>query len=356
MDRLLVDASVLGPTTEKGAQRYARELVEELANQSELDLRVLVRKGANAFSERSSGKVVEIDIRGRTLWLMRDLNRYANSYRFTTVLVAGEGPALVDFPTRLFIAAHEVPHHLLASRRKFGTVVRHLPTDKLTGHALRSSTGVFALSSFMAGCLTGHYRLKPDVVTVVPPGLPPSFLDGAINKENENEEKFALVFSTGDAREDPAVAIRALELAQTSIRRLILVGSSSDSFRRHHLKHVPADARSLKVQSVGRVDDLTLRGLYASAECYIETSCYEGYGLQVAEALSQGCPVFLRRTPVFHEFGLGTVHYWDGSAESLAARLNCFEKSQSRVPKKRVILHTWSDAASEIRKTVFAAP
>lgn len=353
MDRLLVDASVIGPAAEKGAQRYARELVEELGRQGDLDLRILVREGARPFSEHNISNVATIPMRRRNLWLMRGLNQYAKRGGFSTVLVAGEGPAVLDSSRRMFIAAHEVPRRLLTSRGMDRPISTESAIDRLTGRALRSSIRVFALSSFMAGCLTTHYRLDPDSVTVVPPGISQLFLNDVPAKADG--EQFALVFATGDTREDPAVAIRALGLARTAIRRVVLVGSHSDLVLARHLEEVAF--RWLKVQSLGRVEDSTLRDLYSSAGCYIETSSYEGYGLQVAEALSQGCPVFLRRIPVFQELRLERAHYWDGSAESLAERLVWFEKMHLfQKEKSRVLLQTWANAASEIRRTVFTTP
>lgn len=343
MDRLLVDASVIGPTLEKGAQRYARELSEELGRQGDVEVRVLVRKGARRFSPRSSANVFEVDIRRRRTWLMHGLDQYAKRNGFGTVLVAGEGPALLHPSRRLFIAAHEVPRELVPSCRVERPSSSELVMDRVTGRALRSSVRVFALSSFMAGCLTAHYRLDPSRVMVVAPGVSPCFL--ATPARQETTVKFALAFSTGDSREHPAVAIEAIQLAETSIERLVLVGSNGSSFLEG------AAPGGLEVQALGRVDDLTLRDLYASATCYIETSSYEGYGLQVAEALAQGCPVFLRRLPVFQEFGLEGLQYWDGSPKSLADRLTSFEKSQTRNDhrKKLGISRTWNDAVSDVK-------
>lgn len=60
---------------------------------------------------------------------------------------------------------------------------------------------------------------------------------------------------------------------------------------------VTEDTRELARRSAGRiampgyVDDATLGALYRRAECFVYPSLYEGFGLQLCEAMSQACPV-----------------------------------------------------------------
>lgn len=48
-----------------------------------------------------------------------------------------------------------------------------------------------------------------------------------------------------------------------------------------------------RVQLLGRLPDADLPALYAAAEAFVYPSEYEGFGLQICEALAVGCPVFV---------------------------------------------------------------
>jgi glycosyltransferase involved in cell wall biosynthesis len=47
---------------------------------------------------------------------------------------------------------------------------------------------------------------------------------------------------------------------------------------------------------VGRVEDLDLPALYAEALCFVYPSEYEGFGLQLCEAMAVGCPILAADT------------------------------------------------------------
>src|SRR5581483_6723864 len=47
-----------------------------------------------------------------------------------------------------------------------------------------------------------------------------------------------------------------------------------------------------QVKMLGWVDDRDLPALYASALCFVYPSMYEGFGLQLCEAMAAGCPIF----------------------------------------------------------------
>jgi glycosyltransferase involved in cell wall biosynthesis len=61
----------------------------------------------------------------------------------------------------------------------------------------------------------------------------------------------------------------------------------------------------------GYVSDEELRQLYRQAECLVFTSAYEGFGLPILEAQSQGCPVISADNSSLREVGGdGACHYF----------------------------------------------
>lgn len=53
---------------------------------------------------------------------------------------------------------------------------------------------------------------------------------------------------------------------------------------------------------IGRVDDVDLPAIYAEAQVFAYPSEYEGFGLQVCEALAVGCLVFVRMPVAYRKF------------------------------------------------------
>jgi glycosyltransferase involved in cell wall biosynthesis len=83
------------------------------------------------------------------------------------------------------------------------------------------------------------------------------------------------------------------------------------------------------VQYEGYVDDTRLRELYADAFALIFPSHYEGFGLPVAEAMSQACPVITRKNSSLSEVGGLAAIYCDDDEAEIAEAMLRLERDQS---------------------------
>jgi glycosyltransferase involved in cell wall biosynthesis len=111
------------------------------------------------------------------------------------------------------------------------------------------------------------------------------------------------------------------------------------------------------VKHRGYVPDSELQGLYQQAFCLVFPSHYEGFGLPVLEAMSQGCPVISAGNSSLPEVGAGAICYWDGeSAATLAGAMLQLERNeenylrQSKEGLERAGLFSWERTALELRK------
>jgi glycosyltransferase involved in cell wall biosynthesis len=111
------------------------------------------------------------------------------------------------------------------------------------------------------------------------------------------------------------------------------------------------------VQHRGYISDSELQALYEHAFGFVFPSHYEGFGLPILEAMSQGCPVISARNSSLLEVGGEAVSYWDGkSAATLAEAMLRLEQNEEiylRQSKKgllRARLFSWERTALELRQ------
>lgn len=139
-------------------------------------------------------------------------------------------------------------------------------------------------------------------------------------------------------------------------RRLVLAGGkgwkSEGTWNR--IKELQ---RTGAIEHCGYISDSELQGLYEHAFSFVFPSHYEGFGLPVLEAMSQGCPVISASNSSLPEVGAGAIGYWDGeSAATLAEAMLQLEKNekiylrQSNEGLQRARLFSWERTALELRK------
>jgi glycosyltransferase involved in cell wall biosynthesis len=104
-------------------------------------------------------------------------------------------------------------------------------------------------------------------------------------------EQFVLYVGSFEPRKNIPFLLKAAAIAQLRDLHVVLGGGSA--IEGSALMQV-ASALSIsdRVSVIGRVDDDDLPALYAEAHAFVYPSEYEGFGLQICEALAVGCPVF----------------------------------------------------------------
>ena len=136
-------------------------------------------------------------------------------------------------------------------------------------------------------------------------------------------------------------------------RPLAIAGGSgwkSDDLRR---RIQDLEKRGL-VCYLGYVSEERLKQLYRESFALVFPSHYEGFGLPIVEAMSQGCPVITRRNSSLEEVGGGAVVYYNETMEDLVERMLSLETSsgfyceRSRLSLGQAAKFDWSTTARSI--------
>ncbi len=145
-------------------------------------------------------------------------------------------------------------------------------------------------------------RVKKSISRIVHNGIPVAVLPIFINtptagtsrdlKKNYPQfEKHILVASRLSPEKNISLAIKAMKeiVAKYPKVGLIIVGSGSEE----KVLKLKAETCNLKANVIfeGWQDDLA--SYYKTADLFLLTSNYEGYGMTIVEALSYGCPVVM---------------------------------------------------------------
>jgi len=133
--------------------------------------------------------------------------------------------------------------------------------------------------------------------------------------------------------------------------RLLLVGRDEPGYADSVLGDTPAARR---VHFTGRVDDPTLRALYAGAEAFVFPSRYEGFGLPPLEAMASGTPVVCSDAASLPEvvdeaallFPAGDVTAAAGAILRLLGD-DALRVSLVKAGRERAALFTWQRTAAQ---------
>jgi hypothetical protein len=142
-----------------------------------------------------------------------------------------------------------------------------------------------------------------------------------IRREYDLSRPYVFYVGGWELRKNLPFLIRSFAAAGLGDVELVLAGGNSEQ-----RENLAALATSLgldgRLRLLGWVDDQHLPALYAEATCFVYPSEYEGFGLQLCEAMAAGCPVLAADSTCLPEvLGDGGVIFPPGDQAALAALL-----------------------------------
>jgi hypothetical protein len=168
--------------------------------------------------------------------------------------------------------------------------------------ARRSANHIITVSEHSKTDLVDRLRIPPDRITVTHEASDPMFQRPVSTGARKRvRARYDLgrryIFYTGgwESRKNVPFLLRAFAAASLASTDLVLAGQPDGDVRKNIETAVAELNIGDRVRLLGWVSDEVLPALYSDALCFVYPSRYEGFGLQLCEAMAAGCPVLAAR-------------------------------------------------------------
>lgn len=272
-------------------------------------------------------------------------------------------PFFVPKRTKLFAHIHDISFRVFPDL--IGWKDRFF-LSLLIPRTIRIADRILVPSVFTKEEIVNRYRVAKDRVVVIPNAVGDEFLSQAteadivrVREKYSLPEKFLLAVGTMQPRKNIAFLVRVF--AEVSKRipdlKLVLVGKRYGYRYDLEIEHAIEETDTGKsVIFPGYVDAADMPAVYAGAEAFIFPSFYEGFGIPILEALSQGTPVAASDIPPSREIsGTGAGFFVPSdiaSAVQMSYNVTIDEKLRSELSthgKERINLFSWEKSARLLR-------
>lgn len=312
--------------------RSIQELGHELVLYSEEPIHHVYKEyfGDKGVEERVSGSM-NYGVWEQN-WLAEAIN--ASSVQVFHCPVHFGLPATVSVPTVLTIhdCIDETFHAKTKSLRERFSLA-NIKAKSYRWIARTKADHIIAVSKFTSLDVQKIYRIPENKITVVYEAA-----DESVKRQPSEEEcsdvlqrhriKAPYFFYIGgwEDRKNVPLLVRALAVSRLKDIQLVLAGGSEEDQERLY-----TIARDLRIESqvrlLQRVEERDLPALFSKAQAFIYPSLYEGFGLQLVEAMAHGTPVLAAdSTSLAEVLGTGGALFKpDGQSELAALMQRVFE-------------------------------
>lgn len=261
---------------------------------------VLVRTEAVSLLSISNPNwsIQGVKFKSTHLWHLLALPRLLAKLKPDLLFVLGETP-LPWLPVPYILTVHELPHlyRKLVGNKNI-SLYKYLSqslTEMLLPNTCRRATHLLAISKSTAVDVAREYKINIDNISITYEAANIRFFQA----ESQLSEwcktlprPYILVFATGDRREVPEVVVQAFSIIATQIPHHLAIAGRCPEWQKSTLVEIAVQLNCLeRLHFTGFVPDNDLPVLYRDANIYVEMSRYEGFGLQLCEAMATGTVV-----------------------------------------------------------------
>jgi glycosyltransferase involved in cell wall biosynthesis len=323
--RILYDHQVFSLQDAGGASRYHFELLSNLQQWKDLELRLLLGLNGSVMPFTSLQQAHTEVLASRTS-IKPGLARYAINELFSAVRAPLLGTVDIYHPTlyralpwvrrrRIVVTHHDCTHERFP--QFFSNAASIVKTKR---KLFAQADAIICVSASSRSDLLHFYDVAEQKTHVVPHGFSPL----PLSSQGEPEPKAApylLYVGSRAGYKNFGLLLEAFSRSRLAEGyRLLVVGGGV--WTAEEQARITALGLSASVTLIPKADDATLARAYRGAALFVYPSLYEGFGFPPLEAMSLGCPVLVNRTSSLPEVCGDAAFYFEVSdPEGLSGRL-----------------------------------
>lgn len=263
------------------------------------------------------------------------------------------------FAKKRFTVIHDIafkhyPEYIEAKNLKF--LERRVP------EAIKKSTKILAVSEYTKWDIVKTYGADPNKIIVTHNAVDmdrfkKTQLTSKIKNKYKLPDDYILYLGTIEPRKNIANLLRAYSKLPKNIKEhypLVLAGGGgwNDDEIKSEIEKVKKDSQIIET---GYVDEKDIPALYSGAELFLYPSHFEGFGMQILEAMACGTPVLTANNSSLTEVGGDAAYYVDD--KSIDSIRNGIEKLLSepdlrkelvKKGKQQIKKFSWKESAQKI--------
>jgi glycosyltransferase involved in cell wall biosynthesis len=345
---LSVEATCLAKER-SGIGRYTFELVSALENLGQNTVLYTLEQAANIpeIDNLRSKKIYLNGIFRKILWVLFDHIKFL---RIDWFLLAK--PDFLIFPNFKYLRSNTpsitIIHDISYTKRENWTSIGFNKRINRWGRvSTASNTKIATVSSTVAKEISAFYGISLHEILILKPGIASSMINCKLG-EPQSRRGF-LVVGTFEKRKNITSVVKAFNILDPEGQRqnpLTIVGRNGNDS--HEIISLAKDNPYITI--INDIKDEDLISQYQSNAYLISGSNYEGYGMQIAEAMHFGLGLLLSDLEVHREVSGGFAEFFPVNdisilAEKLSLLNISYPKAYIDEAKKLSLGYTWDATA-----------
>jgi|GEM_PF-538598 len=375
--RIAVNARTLSTQSLRGWSRYTSNLFREMTHLGVevffFSDRSLNPDWLEGFKSSNLHVVVEKGI-NYVDWEQRVLPKMVERLRITLLHcpihyglpLRGKFKKILTLHDAIEVAYAE-PRYSFKDRISYG----HLHGKVLNYLSRKAADHIVTVSEYSKADICKFYGWPSQHATVVLEAADPVFkIENTLPRadiENQFSIRKPYFFYIGGLEDRKNIPFLIQGFSQMTSRShdLVLAGGDSKN-RENHRRLAMSLGCEARLHFLENVDEVYVPSLYRYAHCFVYPSLYEGFGLQLVEAMEMGCPVLTSsKTSLGEIYNFPEAWFDPEEGRQLTEKLNLsvadpeYFKTQAAYQQKRRKDFNWVKAAQEtlnVYKAILSGP
>lgn len=353
-----IDGNEANVAAQVGVSVYTSELLHHfarLANEKEQCIVYLRKPPLDSMPEANEYFTYKV-VNGPFLWSQVFLPLYLYLHRDIDIFFAPAHYAPRFCPTPVVVTLHDLSYFYFPNEFLKKDLYQ---LKNWTAYSVKKAKRLIAVSKTTKKDIMKLYGVPDTQIDIVYNGFekkidrdePVTVLD----KYNLHAGKYILYVGTIQPRKNIKTLIQAYDLFLKKYPgyKLVLTGKKGWLFE-ETLEAAQEHLKTKEIIITGYETDENVIELYKNAFCYCLPSLYEGFGIPILEAMSNGCPVITSHASSLPEIGGDACLYFEPrDAKDLTEKLELLHNNDAlrqdliQKGKERVSQFSWKKCAME---------